>query len=304
MAKKNGRFLIGYNVQQAVDHKSRMIVHQSVHRQQGDAQYTIPVVRDVEALKDSLPLAEGPRTNYVMDSGYSGEKNLQELAEYDLYVPDHRLAHEKLGGKVKPEDRERKQLAKRAKAVMSPDKTPQAPAAVLPPGTGPSFSYDRSRDEFTCLAGRKLVAKRTRILNGLAYRTYRTGGCGSCSLRNVCVGPGRKRKDLLIAERHLASLETYVGRPPRPLRKSNPEGRTVAPKSLTELMREKLLTPEGRKIYAMRLPTSEGVFGTMLATRQGFRFLRRGLSRVAVEWAERSIAHNLARLAEFRLGEN
>ena len=303
MAKKNGRFLIGYNVQQAVDHKSRMIVHQSVHRRQGDAQFTVPVIRDLETLKDSLPLGDGPRTKYVLDSGYSGEKNLQELAECELYVPDHRLAHEKLGGKVKPEDRKRKQQADRAKIATSANKGPQSPAATLPPGTGPSFVYDRSRDEFTCLAGSKLTAKRTRILNGVSYRTYRTSGCGSCSLRNACAGPGRKRKDLLIAARHLASLEIYVGRPPRPLRKRDPESRVIAAKSLTELMREKLLTPEGRKIYALRLPTSEGVFGTMLATRHGSRFLRRGLSRVAVEWAERSIAHNLARLAELRLGE-
>jgi hypothetical protein len=149
----------------------------------------------------------------------------------------------------------------------------------------------------------KLTAKRTRILNGLAYRTSRTNGCGSYSLRNSCAGPGRKRKDLLIAERHLATLQTYTGRPPRPLSKRGPANRTVSARSLTELMREKLLTPEGRKIYALRLPTSEGVFGTMLATRHGYRFLRRGLSRVAVEWAERAIAHNLARISGFRFEE-
>lgn len=280
-----------------------MIVHQSVHRQQGDARYTVPIVQEIEELKDSLPLPAGPPTKYVMDSGYSGEKNLQALAEYDLYVPDHRLAHEKLGGKVKPEDRGRKQQAKRAEAASSPGKTTQAPAPDLPPGTRPSFVYDRSRDEFTCLSGRKLAAKRTRILNSVAYRTYRTGGCGSCSLRNECAGPGRKRKDLLIAERQLASLEVYVGRPPRSAKKRAPKSTASPAQSLTELMREKLLTPAGRKTYAFRLPTSEGVFGTMLAVRHGYRFLRRSLSRVAVEWAERAIAHNLARISGFRLAE-
>jgi uncharacterized protein YukJ len=70
-----------------------MIVHQSVHRRQGDAQFTVPVIQDLEELKYSLPLADVQRTKYVLDSGYSGEKNLQELSEYDLYVPDHRLAH-------------------------------------------------------------------------------------------------------------------------------------------------------------------------------------------------------------------
>jgi hypothetical protein len=119
-----------------------MIVHQSVHRRQGDAQFTVPVIQDLEELKDSLPLADVQRTKYVLDSGYSGEKNLQELSEYDLYVPDHRPAHEKLGGKVKPEDRQRKQ-ALRAQTAASAGKGPQAPAIVLPPGTGPSFVYDR-----------------------------------------------------------------------------------------------------------------------------------------------------------------
>ena len=68
----------------------------------------------------------------------------------------------------------------------------------------------------------------------------------------------------------------------------------------TLAMREKLSTPEGKMIYSKRFPAIEGCFGVIKNARQGWHFLRRRLERVQVEWAERLIAHNIAKLIGFR----
>ena len=65
-------------------------------------------------------------------------------------------------------------------------------------------------------------------------------------------------------------------------------------------MREKLRNPSGRRIYGLRFPVAEGNIGVIKAVRRGSEFLRRGLDRVQVEWTERCIAHNLAKIMDFR----
>lgn len=258
-----------------------MIVYQSTHRKQGDAVFTVPIVRSIERLKNELPPTEN--TSYIMDSGYAGEKQLQSLADLDLYVPDHKLAHDEagMGGKTRPEDRD----SLKPKAL-----SPRYGLDVhLNPGEKIPFRYSREEDAFQCPAGRTLTKRRDRTLQHKSYSVYRTGGCALCALRSYCAGASNKRKDLMIETVRLPHLAVYYGRPR--LEEPGP--------THTELMRRKLLTPAGRRMYAKRMPTSEGVFGTMLGPRNGGRFMRRSLERVAVEWTERAIAHNIARLVGF-----
>lgn len=67
-------------------------------------------------------------------------------------------------------------------------------------------------------------------------------------------------------------------------------------------MREKLSTPEGRRIYRRRASTVEPVFGTIKAA-MGFRqFLLRGLRQVALEWQLVCLAYNLRRFHALTAG--
>jgi hypothetical protein len=66
-------------------------------------------------------------------------------------------------------------------------------------------------------------------------------------------------------------------------------------------MRAKLSTPEGKATYAKRFHVSEGVFAVVKGLRGEYRFLRSRLERVREEWAERCIAHNLAKMGGFTL---
>jgi transposase len=77
-----------------------------------------------------------------------------------------------------------------------------------------------------------------------------------------------------------------------------PARRGRPPKGLTarQRMARKLRTRRSRKVYARRKAIVEPVFGQIKQAR-GFRqFLRRGLERVAEEWALVCTAHNLLKL--------
>ena len=63
---------------------------------------------------------------------------------------------------------------------------------------------------------------------------------------------------------------------------------------------EKITSPRGKRIYALRKIIVEPVFGQIKQAR-GFRqFLRRSIDKVKAEWAMICTAHNLAKLAAAR----
>jgi transposase len=61
-------------------------------------------------------------------------------------------------------------------------------------------------------------------------------------------------------------------------------------------VREKLRTPEGKKIYRRRQAVVEPVFGVLKAQRGMQQFRRRGLNAVTTEWMVASIAYNIRRM--------
>lgn len=70
--------------------------------------------------------------------------------------------------------------------------------------------------------------------------------------------------------------------------------------SVTERMRHKLRTKEGREAYKRRKAIVEPVFGQIKEARGFRRFSLRGLDQVAAEWDLVSLAHNITKL--FRSG--
>ena len=61
-------------------------------------------------------------------------------------------------------------------------------------------------------------------------------------------------------------------------------------------VREKLRTPEGKKIYRRRQAVVEPVFGVLKAHRGMQQFRRRGLNAVTTEWMVAAIAYNVRRM--------
>lgn len=276
--KESGNFIVGYSAQTAVDAASGMVVHAEVVTGQADSDYTTNMVGATEKVKEDILPEKSSETKYVLDCGYASEANLEKLSERDIYMPDRDFARENLGGKIKPEERAESQKQAAASAE-----------------TALKFEYSASSNTFKCPKNKTLSFKREKKLKGVLYSHFAAGGCRQCPLHDACAGVNNSRKHLWIRSADLAGMKIkWVAR------QGEKSIKRLNTNPLTLSMREKLSTPEGKKIYAKRFAAIEGTFGVIKNARQGWHFLRRRLERVQVEWAERLIAHNLAKLIGFR----
>ena len=278
-------FVVGYSTQLAVDSKNQMIVYENVVTDQSDTYQAIPIVEAVEAVKNEVVEPRQEEVKYVLDCGYSCAESLKALQEREVYMPDQQFVKKLGGGKVKPEDRTEE---------IGPPNMKMKESRF--DGQSLGFIYQADRDCFICPAEGTLSFCDEKPLGGILYRRYQKNGCGGCTRRDRCIGGSKHptRKSLWIRASDLPGLKLKVVPTFR-----SPDSLTGFELALA--MRAKLSTPEGRAVYAKRFQVSEGVFGSVKGLRAGHRFLRRRLERVREEWAERCIAHNLAKLAKFTL---
>jgi transposase len=278
-------FVLGYSAQLAVDSRSQMIVHADVVTDQADTHQAVSMVQAVEARKVEVCAAKTDEVKYVMDCGYFSGENLKALEERDLFVPDQEYVR-RAGGKTKPEDRT---------GEVGPPPVKEHERRHTE-GTL-EFVYHADSDSFECPQGGELLFQREKPFHGVSFRSYRKYGCGACPLRTGCIGASKvpTRKDLWIKASDLTGLTVKSVR----VYKGGRGGRS--PFELAQVMRAKLSTPEGKATYGKRFQVSEGVFAVVKGLRAGHRFLRRRLNRVREEWAERCIAHNMAKMAGFTL---
>jgi transposase len=93
----------------------------------------------------------------------------------------------------------------------------------------------------------------------------------------------------------VAGVDVYV--PPDRLKHGEPPGTPPAIQSaIAGQMREKLATPGGRGIYALRKAIVEPVFGQIKEIRGFRRFSFRGVTQVTAEWGLVCLTHNLLKL--------
>ena len=279
-----GNFIVGYNAHVAVDSKADLIVHNKVVTNQADSNQTVALIENVESIKDEVAPKKEDEPKYILDSGYSNKKNLESLEDKDVYMPDQEYAS-KTEGKTKPEDRKEKQKQEELKKAEVSN-------------TELKFIYQPETDTFTCPANEELTFKREKLKKDTLYRTYRKSGCDSCFMKNQCIGEKAKMKEILIASHNYDDIRKHKVKTIRPHGFAQ-GGKKESKHPLILKMREKLKSLQGRKVYALRFPVVEGSIGVIKAARQGDKFLRRGLDRVQVEWNERCIAHNLAKIMQF-----
>ena len=218
------------------------------------------------------------KPKYILDPGYSSKDNFDALKEKDVYMPDKAYAS-MTEGTTKPEDRKEKRVKKEA-ARSIPDL---------------EFKYDLETDVFICPEDGKLFLRQEREMKGKHDRMYRKYDCGSCALKKICIGDHSNKKAIAIASDPHQTIQTkqippYGSKGRRSFKITYP---------LALEMREKLRTVEGKRIYSLRFPVSEGCFGVMKSVRCGREFFRRGLDSVQAEWSERSIAYHWGKIMEF-----
>ncbi|MDO8655155.1 MAG: IS1182 family transposase, partial [bacterium] len=129
------------------------------------------------------------------------------------------------------------------------------------------FLADNERDVLICPAGRELPFKGIYKMGSGHYRQYAAVGCQSCSFYRECATKGRGSRRVNVS--------------------------VVA--TQRKAMRERLNSPNGKKLYDLRRETVEPVFGQMKRN-QGFeRFICWGKEGAHAESALMCIAHNVAK---------
>jgi len=125
------------------------------------------------------------------------------------------------------------------------------------------------RDVLICPAGRELVFRVEHCCRVGTYRQYAATNCQSCSFYRECVhtryGSRRVNVSVMLSDR--------------------------------EAMKEKLRTPEGKRLFRLRSQTVEPVFGQIKSNTGFARFLTWGLAGATAEMALASIAHNVRKCA-------
>jgi transposase len=131
------------------------------------------------------------------------------------------------------------------------------------------FLAGDGEDVLICPAGRKLVFDDVYQCGSSKYRQYSATGCSSCSFWSQCVKRGRGSRRVSVS-----CIE-----------------------HLRRKMKEKLSSPGGKLIYALRKQIVEPVFGQIKQNRGFRRFLLRGIEGATSEVALLFLGHNLWKCA-------
>ena len=254
----------GYNAQALVDSKHQVILSAEAFASQ-----------DHENLK---PMLDGAKKNVVSigkDPDYFEGKELTADSNYhslnsltvckdeklDAYIPDIQFRQRD----PRFADQERFKDKKNADAKSSPF-------------SAADFTYDDNKRVYLCPNGKELKCHARNQVN--RHRTYdvyhaRTKDCAACPLRSRCL----TKSD---TSRRYLSIQVDTDQP-----------------NLIDLMKAKIDSEQGKKIYAQRLAIVEPVFANICVHKHMDRFTLRSKRKVDVQWILFALVHNIGKIHVF-----
>jgi len=271
----------GYNAQALVDDKHQIILHAEAF---GNAQDHDNLQPMLEGAKENLQSIGQPGDyfmdkKFTADSNYYNRKNLEkcEAEKLDAYIPDpqfrkrdERYAEQKrfkdgVNRRLKKEDRDK---------ALRPDKF-----------TNDDFIYEQSDDTYFCPNGKILrLHVRRHYIRNVVYRHYRSGkeDCMDCPFRENCLAkPTTKIRHLMI-----------------PLDRAEQKNRDGS-LPITQRMKNKIDSPQGKRIYSRRLANVEPVFANIRSLKHMDRFTLRTKVKVDIQWMLYCMVHNLEKILHY-----
>lgn len=260
----------GYNANAVVDAKSQIVTNAEVFGSGTDSKNMAPMLegarKNLEAIGMEKPL-EGKQIS--ADTSYYSVENLKacEKEKVDAYVPDQQFR--KRDVRFKNADRHRRSTDKHHQKYKSKKRYFDVS----------DFKMNKDNGKLICPAGKELYVKNRNFIgvNGykfVAYQAPKTA-CRDCKLRSKCL----RNKNTEQRQVHIL----HEKRPP----------------SITDKMREKIDTPEGRKIYGKRIGIVEPVFGNIRSCKRMDRFTLRGNSKVNIQWKLYCLVHNIEKILNY-----
>ncbi len=260
----------GYNANAVVDAKTQIVTNAEVFGSGTDSKNMAPMLegarKNLEAIGMEKPL-EGKQVS--ADTSYYSVENLKACEEekVDAYVPDQQFRKRDI--RFKNADRHRRSTDKHHQKY----KTKKRYFDVC------DFKMNEANGKLTCPAGKELYVKNRNFISAdgykyVAYQAPKTA-CRDCKLRSKCL----RNKNTEQRQVHLL----YEKRPA----------------SITDKMREKIDTVEGRKIYGKRIGIVEPVFGNIRSCKRMDRFSLRGKSKVNIQWKLYCLVHNIEKILNY-----
>jgi transposase len=262
--------LQGYNANAIVDEKHQIILHAAAFGKGEDSTLMEPMLvgtkENLEAIGWEGPLKD---KKISADTGYYSVKNLETCKEHevDAYVPDPQFRKRDI--RFADADRHRRSVDKRHERYKSKKRWFSVE----------DFKLDDRTGKLICPAGEALYrnGKNFQTKDGYIATSYRAPkrACTGCHLRSQC---------LRSPEGSTRQVRIFHGK---------------RPGSLTDEMREKIDTQEGRKVYSKRLGIVEPVFGNIRACKRMDRFTLRGRIKVNIQWMLYCLVHNIEKITNF-----
>ncbi|MCJ7484104.1 MAG: IS1182 family transposase [Thermodesulfovibrionales bacterium] len=254
----------GYNAQALVDSKHQVILAAEAFASQ-DHENLKPMLDD--AKKNLVAIGKDP--DYFVGKELTADSNYHSLdslavcedEKVDAYIPDIQFRQRD----PRFADQERFKDKKKADAKSSPF-------------SAADFSYDESKQVYLCPNGKELKCHARNQVN--RHRTYdvyqaRAEDCAACPLRSRCLS----KSD---TSRRYLSIQVDTGQP-----------------NLIDLMKAKIDSEAGKKIYARRLGIVEPVFANICVHKHMDRFTLRTKRKVDVQWGLFALVHNIGKIHVF-----
>jgi transposase len=262
--------LQGYNANAIVDEKHQIVVHAVVFGKGEDGTNMEPMLEGAKETLEAIGWEEPLKGRQISaDTGYYSVRNLEACKEMevDAYVPDpqfrKRDIHFADAGRHRRSVDKRKERYRSKKRWFSVE----------------DFKLDDRTGKLICPAGHGLYVKNRNFVTSdghkaIAYQAPKTA-CRDCRLRSKCL----RHPDTESRQVHV-----FYGQ---------------RPGSITDEMKEKIDTPEGRRIYSKRLGIIEPVFGNIKACKRMDRFTLRGRIKVNIQWVLYCLVHNIEKIINF-----
>ena len=262
--------LQGYNANAVVDEKHQIVVHAAVFGNGSDSTHMEPMLEGAKEKLEDIGWQEPLKEKQISaDTSYYSVKNLEACKDQhvDAYVPDPQFR--KRDVRFADADRHRRSVDKRHERYKSKKRWFSVE----------DFRLDDRTGKLICPAGHGLYVKNRNFTTAdghkaIAYQAPKTG-CRNCHLRSKC---------LRNPKTEARQVHVFYGK---------------RPGSITDEMKQKIDTPEGRRIYSKRLGIVEPVFGNIRACKKMDRFTLRSQGKVNIQWMLYCIVHNIEKIINY-----
>jgi transposase len=262
--------LQGYNANAIVDEKHQIVLHAAAFGKGEDGTLMEPMLEGAHEKLEAVGWKDPLKDRQISaDTGYYSVKNLEvcKELEVDAYVPDPQFRKRDI--RFADAGRHRRSVDKRKERYQSKKRWFSVE----------DFKLDDRTGKLICPAGHGLYVKNRNFQTGdgykaIAYQAPKTA-CRDCQLRSKCL-----RNPTTVSRQ----VHVFYGH---------------RPGSLTDEMKQKIDTPEGRRTYSKRLGIVEPVFGNIRACKRMDRFTVRGRIKVNIQWMLYCLVHNIEKIINF-----